>query len=654
MMSGSGHPGKAIPASRRRLYMAILLSFPLLVIVSIEALLRLSGFGAEPEFFVEEHIGDRTYVRMNYDIARRYFPNLDVAPAASIDIFPAKKRPGVRRIFFLGASSMLGYPYMNNVSASAIIRDALRRPYPDTTWEVVNVSMTAVTSHFVREFGRECLRYDPDLLVVYAGHNEYYGGLGVASTELVGPLWLTRLYLQLQEYRVVQALSGLLRALFGAISNDQEVSGTLMEALAREREIQYDSHLFHAGIEVFRENISSLIEEAQDRQVPVLLSTVISNLRGLRPFQPVYRSGLSETDTAGMGSLLQEYLATQGSDGDNGRDILRRAYDLDTTFAMTHFLLGRQAEADSDDMGAYTWYATARDHDGLRFRASGRLNDAIRSFEGSEGVSVVDADSLIRQFAEHGVPGNDLLHEHVHFTVGGYERLATVMYPALNRALGLPEVGPGNRDVLPARVTPIDTMAASMRLDILLNSWPFTTTRRSLADLRPEGWEQELAFKYLDGIYTWEQLHVLTAERYETDGRLADAAAEYESLRAATPHNVSPYLRLGNLCLKMKDAPRARSVLEASLLAEETSNAHMMLGQVAYEQRRFGDAVVHLRKALSLGNMDVRTSMDIRLSLAVALHRSGRNEEALDEVRRLLSMHPDFNPAREFEAFLMR
>ncbi len=644
-----------IPASRRIVYMLIIVSIPLIILISIELALRIIGYGEDPDFFATQTVGGTEYYKLNPDIARRYFPRLEVTPAASDDVFPSTKGPGVKRVFFLGASTMLGYPAMYNAAVSSVIRDALRKDYPEASVEIVNLSMTAVTSQFVREVGTASLDHDPDVIVIYAGHNEYYGGLGVASTETLGPRWLTRLYLDLRNYRVVQGLASVLSGLASAVPSDQEVSGTLMEALAREQEIPYGSDLYAAGLEAFRANITELIEDARSRGVQVIVSTLVSNIRDLPPFRPLHGSDVPEENRQRSRELLNEYEALRSVSDTAGRYALGEALRLDPDHALTLFLAGRFELQDGNDSVAYAFLSRARDRDGLRFRASAELNGVIRDLAAHSGVTVVDVEELIRPFSHHRIPGNDLLYEHVHPTIRGYEVMASILYPAVQRSLGLQaqSAGPIERP-LRSSTTSIDSVAAAMRLDILMNSWPFTTTRKTLADITPADWREELAYAYLSGSSTWEQMHVGCAERYERDGRYLSAIQEYEALKAATPYNVSPYLRAASLHIRIGSRSSAVDLLRRSLEVEQTSQGHLMLGQISYDEGRYDDAVTDLRKALALGQVSDQKILDIRLSIAVALQRAGRTGEALDEVRRLRTYAPAFTPAQEFEAYLTR
>ena len=48
----------------------------------------------------------------------------------------------------------------------------------------------------------EVIEHNPDLLLIYAGHNEYYGALGVGSTESIGNArWLVKTYLNLCDFK---------------------------------------------------------------------------------------------------------------------------------------------------------------------------------------------------------------------------------------------------------------------------------------------------------------------------------------------------------------------------------------------------------------------------------------------------------------------
>ena len=72
-------------------------------------------------------------------------------------------------------------------SFSRYIRRRLELVYPGTHIEVVNISMTGVNSYTLLDLVPGVLKQKPDLILIYAGHNEFYGALGVGSLESFGP-----------------------------------------------------------------------------------------------------------------------------------------------------------------------------------------------------------------------------------------------------------------------------------------------------------------------------------------------------------------------------------------------------------------------------------------------------------------------------------
>src|SRR5690606_25363071 len=124
------------------------------------------------------------------------------------NLFAAEKPPSRLRIFVVGGSTAQGYPYQRNHSFTAIAQAALRSVGADV--EVVNLGNSAMSSYYVREVLGDLPEYEPDAVVVYAGHNEYYGTPSIFT----GGSHTTRMaLLQLKKYRSVQLLESGLSAI---------------------------------------------------------------------------------------------------------------------------------------------------------------------------------------------------------------------------------------------------------------------------------------------------------------------------------------------------------------------------------------------------------------------------------------------------------
>ena len=153
---------------------------------------------------------------MNRYASSIYFSDTVNATKGNIERFPVVKAPGTLRIFVLGESTTVGYPYMHNGSFHRWLQYRLMHTFPDRDVEIINVSLTAVNSYTVLGFGKQVVDYQPDAVLVYTGHNEYYGALGVGSTSrIAGNRFLLQTVLRLRRLRLVQWFEAVIRSFHG-------------------------------------------------------------------------------------------------------------------------------------------------------------------------------------------------------------------------------------------------------------------------------------------------------------------------------------------------------------------------------------------------------------------------------------------------------
>ena len=87
--------------------------------------------------------------------------------------FSAEKQDDAIRIFCLGGSSAYGYPWGADAAFTAILGEALSAAHPQRTVEAVNASGVSYGIHRLRLLTPEILSYEPDILIIYSGHNEF-------------------------------------------------------------------------------------------------------------------------------------------------------------------------------------------------------------------------------------------------------------------------------------------------------------------------------------------------------------------------------------------------------------------------------------------------------------------------------------------------
>ena len=530
--------------TRLRWFKAGAILLPVLLLLCAELVLRVFDYGHDTSLFVRDP-DDASFYVMNPFASSIYFSDTVNATKGNIERFPVRKASGTLRIFVLGESTTAGYPYMHNGSFHRWLQYRLLHTFPDKEIEIINVSLTAVNSYTVLGFGRQVLDYQPDAVLVYTGHNEYYGALGVGSTSRIGgSRSLVRAMLWLRRFRLVQFLEGGIRYFRSSRSGSSvDTRENLMQRMAAEQTIPYGSPAYYAGVRQFRENMDALCRLYRDRRVPVFMSTLVSNERDQAPLISGRAAGGRNRDT----------------DGDPGT-------------AGGQFRLGDSLYRAGDYVRAKAAFVQAKELDLLRFRAPDTLNVIIRQLCGSyrEGVHLVDARSVFEGHSPHGILGRETLLEHVHPNLYGYALLSEAFYRSMKEAgIFTAETagGTGSAGATVELGATVKAGAGEMTLDGLLQRMPVTRvdslygayqvmmlkTRWPFHDVIPAGYvrgnslEEQLAGALAVGRISWlDAMDQLFKYRLRT-GDKGGALQAAEAVMLEHPENATYLAYCGRL-----------------------------------------------------------------------------------------------------------
>jgi lysophospholipase L1-like esterase len=406
---------------------------PFALLAIAEGGLRVAGFGHELEPLFIPSPDQPDFKQANPRAVLRFFADAAAAPSVAIETgyFRATRPPHALRLVVQGESSAAGFPYGFGASLAGMLDARLERAYPEREIEVISTAMAAVNSYALLDFAPEILAERPDAVLVYVGHNEFLGILGVGSTlRVAGSPLLTRLFLATRELRLGQLLQRALPSTPPAGSS--QTPGTLMERVARERSIPLDSSLYRRGVAQFERNLEALLATYERARVPVFIGTLASNERDQPPFA-----------------------------GAAARHAYARARDLDSRGA---------AQA------ARAAYRDARDLDELRFRAPEVFNEIIRRSATKYGATVVDVQARLAASGPIGVVGQEAMLEHVHPNLEGYwlladEFLKALLASGLTGASGIAQSDEEARRAIP--LTEVDRHLAEYKLLRIRSAWPF-------------------------------------------------------------------------------------------------------------------------------------------------------------------------------------
>ena len=518
------------PRSRTRLWLfrsiAVILPFCLLLL--FEGALRLFHYGYDSSLFIEQpHNSD--YLVFNPEAGKRYFTDQLNATTGNREPFRKTKEAGTLRLFVLGESTTIGYPYFHNGSFHRWLQYRLMRSFPDKKLEIVNISLTAVNSYTVLGFAREVVDYQPDAILIYTGHNEYYGALGVGSTNRLGssPALINGL-LWLRQFRVVQLLTqawGKIARLFSAGAS--KAGKTRMELMVGDQQIGYGSPLFDLGLQQFKTNMGKTLEIFHRRGIPVFLSNVVSNLRDQQPFVS---------------------LPAAGSASDN-------------------FAAGVRAWAQGDYPTAKQAYIRAKDLDALRFRAPEGIDSIIEELSRQyDNTHLVDTRGAFQSASDHGIVGNSLLLEHVHPNLMGYALLSDVFFRALQQQGLIPtdsthELGLAQL-MSDMPITRVDSLTGAFKIQNLRNNWPFNNSGQEGAAPSRAAWhltteEEDLAYAVAFEHLPWEEAMRQLYDYYSKTEDWTKAASVMEALCLEHPSEIVWFDKTAMLYGKIKQEEKS-------------------------------------------------------------------------------------------------
>ena len=389
------------------------------LVVVLEAALQLLDVGPSNRLFEESIQDGEAVYAVNPQVAHRFFTPQYRRQFSSESSFSQKKPPDTVRIFALGASTLLGFPNPLNTSFPHFLGRMLEDVYPAKRFQVLNCGITGINTFCLLDFTHEIVEYEPDLILLYSGHNEYLGPYGVTTpfNRLGNNRTWIRFYMYLQRSKIYYCLRELPYRLqqwwrppsaeehFGLHLFDHEI-GALDEGHRTTREN-------------YRQNLEEMLQSAHQHRVPVLLSTLVSNLQ-FYPFR-------SECDVAGLSRKLVA-LDRQGRLLE-AVAVCEEALNQAPHCANIHFELGRLHYRGKEYEKAHQAFVRARDLDRLPFRAPTAFNQIIRDLAGRARGPVLlsDAAGTVAAASLHGIVGNELITEYLHPTVYGHYLIARNM-----------------------------------------------------------------------------------------------------------------------------------------------------------------------------------------------------------------------------------
>ncbi len=555
-------------------------------------MLRITGFGSDYPLFIKSEQFNN-YSQPNPDIIQRYFANSDAAPDVSPDteFFKSNKLNGTFRIVVQGGSTAAGFPYGRWGSIKGMLDQRFKRLYPNTRIEIINTSMSAVNSYTLLDFSDEIIQLQPDLILIYAGHNEYLGIMGVGSAYASqGGRAATLMFLKFRNLRLYQLIEMMFYSKQKS-SHRNLKNKTLMAQIAKEKTIPYQSELYQAGIEQFSGNLSMLLKKYQQHNIPVMISTLISNEKDQPPFSSI---GKINWDSFNK-QLINTPLTTQ-------LEQLKQQFSLSKS-AEDAYKIAQLLVSIGNTVEARGYYKKSLDLDQLRFRAPTAFNKIIREKAKQYHSIVVDAESYFVANSSFNIPGSDLVLEHLHPNTTGYFYLAKAFSDAIiaNGFLGkVVNHYPDDFALADIPISKSDRLFAEYKISKLKSGYPFKAEPIEIPTPTGSSIETIALLKRLKGE-TWLSLQQQLLVQYQKNNEFAEAAKIASLICDALPEQHQTAYIAGQLYFKVNDIQLALYYHQlANRISPGNSKYLLALAQDFYTINEFQKSLQMLQRVLAI------------------------------------------------------
>ena len=555
--------------------------------------------------------------------------------------FPKKKASGAYRIFSVGGSTTHGRPYDDTVSFSGWLREFLPVADPSRNWEVINAGGVSYASYRVAALMEELAGYEPDLFLIYSGHNEFlerrtYRGL------IEAPSFLPAAGGVLSRTRVYAAGLEAVRAASRLVERDSEESTELApevdEILARTvGPIDYtrDDEFRRQVIAHYRFNLNRMVDIAESAGAAVIFVIPASNLKDVSPFKSEHPDSFSTADLAQFDLLFKGAVeARAAAKPADALAALDDAARLDGRYADLHYQRGLalfDLRRFDEARGAFE---RALDEDICPLRILPEMKRIIAEVASARNVPLIDFASYIEGQSEHGITGADWFLDHVHLTKEGYREIALRL---LDKMAGAQIVtfSPGwNEQALAAA-----TQRVESRIDRVAQGKAFRNLARVFGWAGKSEEAARIAAKSIELLGDDPESYNVLGRRATQEGKTADAIRYFRQALAVNPDYADAHANLGNELLAQGELEDAmRHLRRAIELKPSLAEPHANLGLALAWQGKPDEALAEYRKAIGI---DPR-SPEAHNNLGAELTALGRPSEAEEHFRAALRTRPKY------------
>lgn len=566
--------------------------------------------------------------------------------------FKVPKPSGTVRVFCFGGSTTYGHPFDGRTSFPRWLQDLLNTADPQHTYEVLNAGGISYASYRILPLIKETLHYQPDLMVIYTGQNEFlerrtYAGL------LDTPTGFLAMRARLESFNTFRALQLMLKPFTSPDGKagrnpkpsqngrkpvlQEEVSAILDRSAGLD--LYHRDDAFAKGVEEhLAYNLRAIIATCANAAVPVILVHPASNLKDFSPFKSESSPGLSAADKRKITSKAEQLeKIIESDDFPEAVNPIQELIARDPLNAELHFLNGRALLKSKLYDAARQAFVQAKDLDVCPLRCTSILENRIVSVANEKKTVLVPyKDALNRKAAlsgdRSGIPGNESFLDHVHPTIENHQLLAEMLLEEIRKNGFFKGTKTLSRQDIQAVY---DKGMSSLEPEY------FGLRDLNLAKtLRWAGKKEEARFalkKAAEHLPDNIEIHKMLGSYYLEDGDSENAIREYKTAAALSREDPELMFSLAVAYYRSGQNNDAEEIYKNLIKREKPLvEAYGNLAMMYLEQGRIGDASALLKNAL-----DKNPDATVLFSpYALTLAMSDRVDEAIPWMIRAVDAEP--------------
>jgi len=422
-------------------------------------------------------------------------PKPDARPLRQV---PSKdSQPGTFEVVIIGESSARGVPFYPRLSLDRIITWQLERAFPGKTFHAENRAEQGITLEMAIE-RLVGLERRPDLLIVYAGHNEFQSRFGWGRK--VPYYWIESKVAPATMAKGIRAWSWGAE-FFGRNADRFEIEVAPPPRYERDPadSPSCTSAEYATVLHEYRRRLDGLLSDCDSAGIATMVILPPSNLGAFDP----NRSVLSpETSLADQRDFMARFEGVRSRASANHEAAIQAYRDLiveQPGFADAHYRLAQLLEKAGSYDEARREYTRASDLDGCPFRCQTPFLDVCRELGERHRSMVVVAPRLLESARPHGIVNDRLFADAHHPALNTFVIIArdAIRQIKARNMFGWPDDVPAPSFTLAECVERfnLDTEAW---IEACKNSWKFYLVTCTLP--RDGRWRKSVAMSYGNAV----------------------------------------------------------------------------------------------------------------------------------------------------------